>query len=101
MCHPQSFRLIQKFSKTLIIVAKNKTPQKGFPRRRPKKGMVPILRNIDPYDQILVRMPYRLPQLTKLLQPVTIEFIHRNLLLKSFEFGRAYSSLLTGGFFLW
>jgi hypothetical protein len=99
MCHPQGLRLIQKFSETLMIVAKDKAPQKGFTRRRPKKGVVLILRDIYPYNQILLRMPYLLPQLTKLLQPVTIDFIHRNLLLKSFEFGRAYSYLLTGGFF--
>jgi hypothetical protein len=36
----------------------------------------------DPYDQMLLRLPYLLPQLTKFFQPVTIDFIHRNLLLR-------------------
>jgi hypothetical protein len=76
MSHPQGLRLIQEFPETLMIVAKDKAPQKGFPRRRPEKGMVPIFRDIDPYDQILPRMPYLLPQLTKLFQPVTIYLIH-------------------------
>jgi hypothetical protein len=76
MSHPQGLGLIQKFSETLMVVAKDKAPQKCFPRRRPKKGVVPILRDIDPYDQILLRMPDLSPQLTKFLQPVTIYLIH-------------------------
>jgi hypothetical protein len=76
MSHPQGLRLIQKSSEPLMVVVKNKPPQKGFPRRRPKKGVMPILRYIDPYDQIFLRMPYLLPQLTKSLQPVTIYLIH-------------------------
>jgi hypothetical protein len=59
-----------------MVVAKDKAPQKRFPRRRPKKGVVPILRDIYPYDQIFLRMPDLSPQLTKFLQPVTIYFIH-------------------------
>jgi hypothetical protein len=77
MCHPQGLRLIQEFSETLMIVAKDKTPKKGLTRRRPKKGVVPIFRDIDPHDQILLRMPYLLPQLTKFLQSVTIYLIHK------------------------
>jgi hypothetical protein len=76
MLHPHGLCLIQKLSETLMVVAKDKPPQKCFPRRRPKKGVVLILRDIDPYDQILLRMPYPLPQLTKFLQPVTIYLIH-------------------------
>jgi hypothetical protein len=76
MLHPKGLGVIQKFSETLMVVAKDKPPQKGFPRRRPKKGVVPILRDIDPYNQILLRMPYPLPQLTKFLQSVTIYLIH-------------------------
>jgi hypothetical protein len=76
MSHPQGLGLIQKFSEPLMVVAKDKPPQKRFPCRRPKKGVVPILRDIYSYDQILLRMPYLLPQLTKFLQPVTIYFIH-------------------------
>jgi hypothetical protein len=101
MSHPQDLRLIKEFSEPLTVIAENKTPQKRLPRRCPEKGVVMLLPNIDPHDQMLLRLPYLLPQLTKLLQPVTIDLIHRNLLLKSFEFGRAYSYLLTGGFFLW
>jgi hypothetical protein len=101
MLHPQGLGLIQEFSEPFMIIAKDNPPQKGFPCRCPEKGMVPIFRYIYPYDQILPRMPYLLSQLTKLFQPVTIDLIHRNLLLKSFEFGGAYSYLLTGGFFLW
>jgi hypothetical protein len=76
MPHPEGLRVIQKFSETLMVVAKDKAPQKCFPRRCPKKGVMLILRNIDPHDQILLRMPYLLPQLTKFLQPVTIYLIH-------------------------
>jgi hypothetical protein len=76
MSHPQGLRLIQEFPETLMVVAKHKAPQKRFPRRRPKKGVMPILRDIDPYNQILLRMPDPLPQLTKFLQPVTIYLIH-------------------------
>jgi len=76
MLHPQGLGLIQKFSEPLMVVAKDQPPQKRFPRRRPKKGVVLILRYIYSYDQILPRMPYLLPQLTKLLQPVTIYFIY-------------------------
>jgi hypothetical protein len=72
MSHPQGLRLIQKLSEPLSVVAENKTPQKRFPRRRPKEGMVPILRDIDPYDQMPLRLPYLSPQLTKFFQPVTI-----------------------------
>jgi hypothetical protein len=80
MSHPQGLSLIQKLSKPLPVVAENKSPQKRLPRRGPEKGVVPILRNIDPYDQMLLRLPDLFPQLTKFLQPVTIYFIHRNLL---------------------
>src|SRR3989304_6520050 len=83
MPRPKGLGVIQKFSETLMVVAKDKAPQKRFPRRCPKKGMVLILRNIHPYNQILLRMPYLLPKLTKFLQPVTIYLIHRNLLLKN------------------
>jgi hypothetical protein len=80
MSHPQGLSLIQKLSKPLPVVAENKSPQKRLPCRGPKKGVVPILRNIDSHDQILLRLPDLLPQLTKCFQPVTIHFIHRNLL---------------------
>jgi hypothetical protein len=77
MLHPKGLGVIQKFSESLMVVAKDKSPQKRFPRRCPKKGVVPILRDIDPYNQMLPRMPYLVPELTKLLQPVTIQFIHK------------------------
>jgi hypothetical protein len=67
MPHPEGLRLIQKFPETLIIIAKDKPPQKYFTRRRSKKGVMSILRNIDSHNQILLRMPYLFPQLTKLL----------------------------------
>jgi hypothetical protein len=76
MAHPHGLSLIQKSSEPPMVVAKDKPSQKRFPRRRPKKGVMPILRNIDSYDQIFPRMPYLLPQLTKFLQPVTIYLIH-------------------------
>jgi hypothetical protein len=71
----QRLGLIQEFCEPLIVVAKNKPLQKRFSRRCSKKGVVPILRDIDPYDQILLRMPDLFFQLTKLLQPVTIQFM--------------------------
>jgi hypothetical protein len=72
MLHPEGFCLFQKSSETLMVIAKDEPPQKCLPRRGPKKGVVPILRYVDPHDQILIRMSYLLPQLTKFLQPVTI-----------------------------
>jgi hypothetical protein len=77
MSHPQGLGLIQKFSEPLMVVAKDKPPQERFPCRRPQKSVVAILRYIYPYDQILLRLPYLLPQLTESLQPVTIQFIHK------------------------
>jgi hypothetical protein len=77
MPHPEGLSLIQRFAEPLMVVAKDKSPQKRLPRRCPKKGVVPILRYIYAYDQILLRMPHLLPQLMKLLQPLTIYFIHR------------------------
>jgi hypothetical protein len=76
MLHPKGLGVIQEFSESLMVVAKDKSPQKRFPRRCPQKGVMPILRDIDPYNQMLPRMPYLLPQLTKFFQPVTIELIH-------------------------
>src|SRR4030067_2320789 len=77
MSHPQSFSLTQKLSESLMIVAKNKSPQKRLPRRCPEKGIVLIFCYIHPYDQTLLRMPYLFPQLTKFFQPATIQFIHK------------------------
>jgi hypothetical protein len=77
MPHPKGLGLIQKLSESLMVVAKDKSPQKRFPRRCPKKGVMPFLRNINPNDQMLPRMPYLLPQLTKCFQPATIQFIHK------------------------
>jgi hypothetical protein len=76
MLRPEGLGLVQEFSEPLMVVAKDEPPQERFPRRRPQKSVVPILRYIYPYDQILLRMPYLLPQLTKFLQSVTIYFIH-------------------------
>jgi hypothetical protein len=76
MLHPQGLRLIQKFSEPFMVIAKNNPPQKRLARRCPEKGVVPILRNIDPYNQMLPRLPYLFPQLTKFFQPVTIHLIH-------------------------
>ena len=58
MLHPESLGLIQEFSETFMVIAKDKTSQKCFPRRCPKEGVVPIFRYVDPYNQILPRMPY-------------------------------------------
>jgi hypothetical protein len=89
----------QKSSETLMVVAKGESSQKRFPRRCPKKGVMPILRYIYPYDQILPRMPYLLPLLTKFLQPVTIDLIHLKPPAQGYFLKRTLQ-LLTGGFFL-
>jgi hypothetical protein len=62
MLHPQGLRVIQELSESLMVVAKNNPFKKRLPRRCPKKGVVLILRNVYPYDQILRRMPYLFPQ---------------------------------------
>jgi len=56
MPHLKGLGLIQKLSESLMVVAKDKSPQKRFPRRCPKKSMMPILRNINPYNQ-MERLP--------------------------------------------
>jgi hypothetical protein len=58
MLRPKGLGVIQEFSETFMVVAKDKSPQKRFPSRCSQKGVMPILRDIDPYNQILPRMPY-------------------------------------------
>jgi hypothetical protein len=77
MLHPEGLGLIQEFSEPLMVVAKDKPPQERFPRHRPQKSVVSILRYIYTYNQILLRTPHLSLDLTESLQPVTIQFIHK------------------------
>jgi hypothetical protein len=41
-----------------MVVVKYQPPQQRLPPCRFEEGVMPILRNINPYDQMLLRLPY-------------------------------------------
>jgi hypothetical protein len=50
MLRPEGLCVIQKSSEPLMVVAKDQPSQQRLARCGSEEGVVPILRNINPYD---------------------------------------------------
>src|SRR4030042_160333 len=87
----QRFGLHQNLFESLYVIFKDQTLAKRLPGGRAKKRMMPLFGYINANDQILRRFPNLPPELTKLLQPGMIFFVHDKPPALEFEFGGTYS----------
>jgi len=98
MPYLQGLGLQEELLESLPGIVKEPSLPEGLAGGRAKEGMVRILGDIQAYDEILLGTPDFSFELTKLLQPGTIQTVHEEPPLKRVGKWVLTPYLLAGGF---
>jgi hypothetical protein len=98
MPYLQGLGLQEELLESFLAIVKEPSLPEGPAGGRAKEGMVPILGDIQAYDEISLGTPDFSFELTKLLQPGTIQTVHEKPPLKRVGKWVLTPYLLAGGF---